>query len=121
MTDYIKRFSLCVVFATAAAAASSAFAATDKSASASTVSEEDRIQFTQKDVQAQMQELQDRMFHLADISRETEPDNATRLLLAVRKAREQLIIEQMNDVLDKLTRKDLTRRRRHQRSPRQAG
>ncbi len=108
MTDFIKRFSLCVVFTTAAAAASSTFAATDKIASPPTVSEEDQIQFTQKDVQAQMQELQDRMFHLADISKETEPDNATRLLLAVRKAREQLIIEQMNDVLDKLTRKDLT-------------
>jgi hypothetical protein len=72
------------------------------------VSDSDRMEFTQKDVQAQMQELQDRMFHLADLSKDTEPDNATRLLLAVRKARESLIIEQMNEILDKLSQKDMT-------------
>ncbi len=72
------------------------------------MSDSDKIQFTQKDVQAQMQELQDRMFHLADLSKDAEPDNATRLLLAVRKAREQLIIEQMSEILDKLTQKDMT-------------
>jgi len=74
---------------------------------AGTVTDIDKIQFTQKDVQAQMQELQERMFHLADLTKEAEPDNATRLLLAVRKAREQLIIEQMNEVLAKLSDKDL--------------
>jgi hypothetical protein len=77
-------------------------------APAAGVSDSDRMEFTQKDVQAQMQELQDRMFHLADLSKDTEPDNATRLLLAVRKARESLIIEQMNEILDKLSQKDMT-------------
>ena len=69
------------------------------------VSETDKLQFTQKDVQAQMQELQDRMFHLARLTKESEPDNSTRLLLAVRKAREQLIIEQMTEVLRELGRR----------------
>ncbi|HUO07566.1 MAG TPA: hypothetical protein VM008_04645 [Phycisphaerae bacterium] len=84
-------------------------AAPDKAASpgAAAVTDMDRMEFTQKDVQAQMQELQERMFHLADLTKESEPDNATRLLLAVRKAREQLIIEQMNEVLEKIADKDL--------------
>jgi len=73
------------------------------------VSEADKLQFTQQDAQAQMRELQDRMFHLADITREFEPDNSTRLLLAVRKAREQLIIEQMTEVLGELSTKDLSK------------
>ncbi len=73
------------------------------------VSETDKLQFTQKDVEAQMQELQDRMFHLASLTKESEPDNSTRLLLAVRKAREQLIMEQMKEVLEQLGSKDLSK------------
>jgi hypothetical protein len=85
-------------------------AAPDKTSAptgAGAVTDIDKMEFTQKDVQAQMQELQERMFHLADLTKESEPDNATRLLLAVRKAREQLIIEQMNEVLAKIADKDL--------------
>jgi hypothetical protein len=70
--------------------------------------ETDRMEFTQKNVQAQMQELQERMFRLAELTKEAEPDNSTRLLLAVRKAREELIIEQMKEILEKLASKDLT-------------
>jgi hypothetical protein len=72
------------------------------------VTENDKMQFTQKNVQAQMQELQERMFHLAEVTKEAEPENSTRLLLAVRKAREELIIEQMKEVLEKLAAKDLS-------------
>ncbi len=77
--------------------------------SKSDVSENDKLQFTQKEVQALMQELQERMFHLAELTKQAEPDNSTRLLLALRKAREQLIIEQMREVLDQLSKKDLAK------------
>ncbi len=67
---------------------------------------EEQIQFQQKNVSAQMQELQERMYHLAELTRQAEPDDAARLLLAVRRAREQLIIEQMKDILERLGRND---------------
>src|SRR5258707_14699284 len=54
-----------------------------------------QLEFQQKNAQAQMQELQERMFRLAELTGEAEPDDAARLLMAVRKAREQLIVEQM--------------------------
>ncbi len=73
------------------------------------VSETDKLQFTQKQVQAQMQELQERMFRLAELTKQAEPDNSTRLLLALRKAREQLIVEQMGEILEKLDKKDLSK------------
>ncbi len=69
----------------------------------------DQVQFQQKTVEAEMQELQERMFQLADLTRETEPDDSSRLLMALRKAREDLIIEQMRDVLDRLTIADLSK------------
>jgi hypothetical protein len=72
------------------------------------VSETDKLQFTQKQVQALMQELQERMFHLSELIKQAEPDNATRLVLALRKAREELIIEEMTEILDNLGKQDLT-------------
>jgi hypothetical protein len=71
------------------------------------VSPADQVQFQQKTVEAQMQELQERMFHLADLTRTAEPDSSTRLLMALRKAREQLIIEQMRDCVEKIGNADL--------------
>src|SRR3954470_12580020 len=109
------RIGACVL-ALVALASSSLFAAESKPAAPEAkpaivapagVSEQDKLEFTQKNVQAQMQELQNRMFHLADLTKEAEPDNATRLLLAVRKAREQLILEQMKEVADQLATKDV--------------
>lgn len=84
-------------------------AAEEKAAGGGAVSEKDKLEFTQKNVQAQMHELQDRMFHLAEVTREAEPENSTRLLLAVRKARELLIIEQMKEVLEQLSARDLSK------------
>jgi hypothetical protein len=78
------------------------------------VSPSDQIQFQQKTVEAQMQELQERMFHLADLTRDTEPDDSSRLLMAVRKAREDLIIEQMRDCIDQLGKADLSKARDEQ-------
>jgi hypothetical protein len=73
------------------------------------VTPSDQIQFQQKTVEAQMQEFQERMFHLADLTRDTEPDDSSRLLMAVRKAREDLIIEQMRDCIDQLGKVDLSK------------
>lgn len=73
------------------------------------VSVKDQIQFQQRTVEAQMQELQDRMYRLAEMTRESEPDDAARLVMAVQKAREDLIIEQMRDVLAKLAEANLSR------------
>ena len=78
-------------------------------AGAPKVSPADQVQFQQKTVEAQMQELQERMFHLADLTRDTEPDDSSRLLMAFRKAREDLIIEQMRDCIDRLGRVDLAK------------
>src|SRR5438045_3340006 len=46
----------------------------------------DQIQFQQTNAQAQMEELQNRMFRLAELTREAEPDDAAKLLMAVRSA-----------------------------------
>src|SRR2546421_11174148 len=75
----------------------------------SKVSEGEQIEFLQKNVQAQMQELQERMFRLAEMVRAAEPGDAAKLILALRRSREELILEEMKDVLDHLTQKDLTR------------
>ncbi len=72
------------------------------------------MQFQQKTVEAQMQELQERMYRLAALTREAEPDDAARLVMAVRKAREDLIIEQMRDVLEQLARADLPKASKEQ-------
>src|SRR5258706_15844921 len=76
---------------------------------ASKVSDAEQIEFLQKNVQAQMQELQERMFRLADMVRAAEPGDAAKLILALRRSREELILEEMKDVLDHLSQKDLGR------------
>lgn len=67
----------------------------------------EQAQFQQKNAEAQMQELQGRMYRLAEMVKEAEPGDASRLLLAVRKAREELIIEQMKEVLELIDKRDL--------------
>ena len=67
----------------------------------------DQVQFQEKTIEAQMAELQERMFRLADLTRQNEPDDSARLLMALRKAREDLIIEQIRDVLSQLSHSDL--------------
>src|SRR6188472_2521414 len=69
----------------------------------------DQIQFQQKNIQAQMQELEERMFHLAELIREMEPGDSAKLIMAVRRAREQLIVEQMKEVLELISTKDLSK------------
>lgn len=73
------------------------------------ITQADQIKFQQQNAHAQMQEFQERMFRLAESIRETEPDDASRLLMAVKKARQELIIEQMKQALDLLSNRDFTR------------
>src|SRR5437667_7632667 len=73
------------------------------------VGQGDQLQFQQQNIQAQMRELEERMFHLAELTRQLEPDDSARLLMAVRRAREQLIVEQMKEVLELIGKKDLSK------------
>ena len=73
------------------------------------VSPAEQAQFQQNHAAAQMQELEGRMFKLAETIRNTEPSDSARLLLGVRKAREQLILEQMKEVMALIGQKDLGR------------
>ncbi|HEX8525052.1 MAG TPA: hypothetical protein VF669_22565 [Tepidisphaeraceae bacterium] len=73
------------------------------------VTPQDQIQFAQKNIQAQMKELEERMFHLAELIRASEADNSAKLLMAVSKARQSLIVEQMKDVLDFIGTKDFSK------------
>src|SRR5438552_3497790 len=73
------------------------------------VGQPEQLQFQQQNIQAQMRELENRMFHLAELTRQTEQDDSARLLMAVRRAREQLIVEQMKEILEKIGQKDLSK------------
>src|SRR5947209_9891067 len=73
------------------------------------VSEDEQIQFLQKNVQAQMQELQERMFRLAELVKATEPTDSAKLILALRRSREELILEEMREVMDTLTQRNLNK------------
>lgn len=57
----------------------------------------DAIGFTQENAAAQMTELEDRMFRLSEALRGLEPENASRLRLALKFSREELILEQMRE------------------------
>jgi len=56
-----------------------------------------QIQFEQDKAKAHMQELEERMFRLSNLIRESQPEDAARLLLGLRKAREQLILDRMGE------------------------
>ncbi|MHC5542141.1 hypothetical protein ACYOEI_28300, partial [Singulisphaera rosea] len=62
---------------------------------AETVSDRDTIGFTQENVASQMTELEERMFRLSEALRSLEPENASRLTLALKFSREELILHQM--------------------------
>ena len=72
------------------------------------ISDGEQIEFLQKNVQAQMQELQERMYRLAETTKATEPGDSAKLIMALRRSREELILEEMKEVLDRLNQKDLT-------------
>jgi hypothetical protein len=61
------------------------------------VSDRDTIGFTQENAAAQMTELEERMFRLSEALRSLEPENASRLRLALKFSREELILQQMRE------------------------
>ncbi|OJW13085.1 MAG: hypothetical protein BGO49_19970 [Planctomycetales bacterium 71-10] len=61
------------------------------------VTDRETIEFTQENVAAQMNELEERMFRLSEALRSLEPENASRLKLALKFSREELILQQMKD------------------------
>lgn len=61
------------------------------------VTPEKRIQFEQDKAKAHMQELEERMFRLSKLIQEAQPEDAARLLMGLRKAREQLILDRMGE------------------------
>jgi hypothetical protein len=73
------------------------------------VTPEEELAFQQQKAQAHMRELEERMFRLSEAIRELEPDDSARLVLALQKSREQLIVDQMKDVIELLSNKSLAR------------
>jgi hypothetical protein len=66
-------------------------------------SDREKIGFNQQNVASQMNELEERMFRLSEALRGLEPENASRLSLALRFSREEQIIEQMRETNKLLT------------------
>ena len=64
---------------------------------AATASDRDSIGFSQETVAAQMTELEERMFRLSEALRGLEPENASRLRLALKFSREEQILDQMRE------------------------
>jgi hypothetical protein len=60
-------------------------------------SDRDTIGFSQQNAAAQMNELEERMFRLSEALRGLEPENASRLRLALKFSREEQILEQMRE------------------------
>lgn len=58
------------------------------------------VKFDQDKAQAHMQELEERMYRLASMIRDQQPEDAARLLMGVQKAREHLIAEQMGQAAE---------------------
>ncbi len=61
------------------------------------VTDRDAIGFTQENAAAQMTELEERMFRLSEALRGLEPENASRLRLALKFSREEQILDQMRE------------------------
>jgi citrate lyase gamma subunit len=60
------------------------------------VAPQETIQFEQDKAQAHMRELEQRMFRLAEMIREAQPEDAARLKLGVERARDALIADRMS-------------------------
>ncbi len=60
----------------------------------------ERAVFQQEKALAHMKELEERMFRLAEMIRESQPEDSARLLLGVRQARDELLTERMRQVTE---------------------
>ena len=76
---------------------------------AKAVEPKEQIKFEQDKAQAHMKELEERMFELAQLIRDSQPDDSARLIMGVQKAREHLIAEQMGEAAALLTDLNLDR------------
>jgi hypothetical protein len=56
----------------------------------------DSLEFSQKKVRANMEELEERMFRLANLLREAQPESSARLVLGLKRSREDLIVAEMD-------------------------
>jgi hypothetical protein len=65
----------------------------------SKVGQREELTFRQEKVAAEMAELEQRMFRLAEALKELEPENSSRLMLGLKFAREELILQQMKETL----------------------
>lgn len=109
MKNQIRWFATLLVAITCAMPfAPRAFAASP-AATTKPITEGDQVEFQQKNASAQFQELEERMFRLAELIRESEPSDSARLLMGVQRAREELIIEQMKGIVALIGEKDLTK------------
>ncbi len=72
-------------------------AKTPATAKDATVSDRDTIGFSQQNAASQMNELEERMFRLSEALRGLEPENASRLRLALQFSREEQILDQMRE------------------------
>lgn len=97
---------LVAVFGLAFLSAGRAVAQEDPTKSAK-VTEQDKIEFKQRKVNEHMKELEGRMFKLSELISKAEPDNARRLLRALEKSKEGLIVEDMDKVLAELRKSNL--------------
>ena len=73
------------------------------------VSDRDTIGFSQQNAASQMNELEERMFRLSEALRGLEPENASRLRLALQFSREEQILEQMRETHKLLKEAQLTK------------
>lgn len=67
------------------------------------VGKHEELGHLQEKVSAQMVELEERMFRLSEALKNLEPENASRLLIGLKYAREELIQLQMRDIQSALT------------------
>ncbi len=61
-----------------------------------------QLEFQQAKVSAEMTELEQRMFRLSETLKPLEPENASRLMLGVKFAREELIVYQMKQIQEQM-------------------
>lgn len=67
------------------------------------VGRNEELSFQQSKVSSQMSELEERMFRLSDALKSLEPENASRLLIGLKYAREELIQLQMKEIQNALS------------------
>ena len=71
------------------------------------VGDGEKLSFDQSKVAAEMNDLEERMFRLAEAIKKLEPENSSKLMLALKKAREELILHQMKETQELLQKLEL--------------